>query len=55
MRTAPSITLDEDFEDSGCDITANGIGLNTVSFIQTTSSASSAASNISKFSSDAEL
>ena len=55
MRTAPSITLDEDFEDSGGDITANGIGLNTVSFIQTTSSASSAASNISKFSSDAEL
>jgi len=55
MRTAPSITLDEDHEDGGGNITANGIGLNTVSFIQTTSSASSAASNISKFSSDAEI
>jgi len=55
MRASPTITLDSSFADGGGSITANGVGLNSVSFIQTTSSASNAAPNIDKFSSEAEL
>ena len=55
MRATPTITIDASNADGGGSITANGVGLNSVSFIQTTSDAAGAAPTISQFSAAVEL